>query len=238
MKIKIQNRFGVTPNNLLSNPNITFKAKGLYWYIQSKPDNWDFSAIRITLETKDGRDWISAGLQELEEFWYLKRHKYKNNKWQRKIDYELLENPQTITDNPVWTEEKTITDYPSTENPSTENPSTNKTRYTKKEIINNNNNNICEFEKFRIIYKRKIDKGRAEKSFNRLTPQDKILAVDGAKKWTAKWASEKTEIEFIPHPTTWLRNKRWETIATITRKKSPTNAYQDQPDSFLDWFNN
>jgi hypothetical protein len=236
MKIKIQNRFWIIPNALLVNPNITLKAKGLYWYIQSKPDDWDFSAVRIAYETKDGRDGISAGLQELEAFGYLIRNKYKNDKWQWNIEYELLETPHTITENPVWTNEETRPDYPATENPTTEKPATNKTRNTKKEIQNNNNDNICEFDNFWLIYKRKIDKGRAEKSFNRLTTQEKILAVAGAKKWAEKWDAEKTELEYIPHPTTWLNNKRWEIIPPIKKGKSPANAYQDQPDSFLEGF--
>jgi len=109
----------------------------------------------------------------------------------------------------------------------------------KEEYIKQNNikdNNICEFDNFWLIYKRKIDKGRAEKSFNCLTTQEKILAVAGAKKWAEKWDAEKTESEYIPHPTTWLNNKRWETIPPIKKGKSPANAYQDQPDSFLDGF--
>lgn len=80
MKIRIANRFGVTPNDLLTNPEITLKAKGLYAYIQSKPDNWDFSALRIAYETKEGRDSIQSTLRELEKYGYLIRTKYKNQK--------------------------------------------------------------------------------------------------------------------------------------------------------------
>ncbi len=238
MKIKISNRFWITPNSLLFNAKISFKAKGLYWYIQAKPDDWDFSAVRIALETKDGRDGISAGLQELEEFWYLRRHKFKNQKWQWEIEYELLESPdlteKTTPENPGWTQE-TTPENPSTENPSTEKPSTNKTRSTKKEI-QNNSDNISEFESFWLIYKRKIDKGRAEKSFNLLTAQEKILAAGGAKKWTEYWDADKTDLQYIPHPTTWLNNKRWQVEPPKATKKAPANAYQDQPEGFLEGF--
>jgi hypothetical protein len=107
--------------------------------------------------------------------------------------------------------------------------------------INNNiiNNNICEFEDFWSLYKRKIDKGRAEKAFNRLDTEEKILAIEGAKKWARYWEADKTEMQYIPHPTTWLNNKRWqvEPPAIQTKnKKAPANAYQEQPESFLDGF--
>ena len=67
MKINIANRFGVIPNELLNNPNVSFKAKGLYAFIQSKPDDWDFSAERIATQTSDGRDAIRSALKELED---------------------------------------------------------------------------------------------------------------------------------------------------------------------------
>lgn len=67
-KLRINSRFGVIPNSLLTHKEITLRAKGLYGYIQSKPDGWDFSSERIAYETKDGRDSIRAGLKELESF--------------------------------------------------------------------------------------------------------------------------------------------------------------------------
>lgn len=76
MKIKIANRYGVTPNELLCNREVSAKAKGLYAYIQSKPDDWDFSAERIALEMRDGRDGIQAGLRELETSGYLVRTRF------------------------------------------------------------------------------------------------------------------------------------------------------------------
>ena len=79
MKLKIKSRFWITPNELLQDENISWKAKGLYWYLQSKPDNWDFSAEKISREAKDGLDSTKSGLQELEKAWYLERKKFKNN---------------------------------------------------------------------------------------------------------------------------------------------------------------
>lgn len=66
-KLKIVNRYGITPNEVLNNKNLSWKAKGLYGYIQSKPEDWDFAVNRITEDAKDGRDGTANGLKELED---------------------------------------------------------------------------------------------------------------------------------------------------------------------------
>ena len=93
-KLTIKNRYGTIPNHVLNDPRLSFKAKGLFGYLQSKPDGWKFSATRITSQTKDGLDAVRAGLKELENTGFLKRVATKNSKGQYDgYDYILLENP-------------------------------------------------------------------------------------------------------------------------------------------------
>lgn len=73
MKVHVSKRFATIPHDLLYHPEISAKAKGLYAYIQGKPEGWDFSAERISLEMSDGRDGILTGLQELVRAGYLIR---------------------------------------------------------------------------------------------------------------------------------------------------------------------
>jgi uncharacterized phage protein (TIGR02220 family) len=91
--IKIQRFFGAVPNDLLNNPDISFKAKGLYAYLNSKPDDWDFSIESISSQVKEGIDSVRAGIHELEKHNYLKRIKRQNEKGFWEIDYMLFENP-------------------------------------------------------------------------------------------------------------------------------------------------
>lgn len=91
--IKIQRFFGAVPNDLLNNPDISFKAKGLYAYLNSKPDNWDFSVEGIAAQVKEGIDSVRAGIHELEKFGYLKRMKHQNEKGYWDVDYMLFECP-------------------------------------------------------------------------------------------------------------------------------------------------
>ena len=119
-KLTIKSRFWIAPTEVLNNPDLTFKAKGLYTFLQSKPDSWKFSAKRISQQTKDWIDGVNSWLQELEKSWLLERKKYQNEKGQFDIEYILYE---TIGENPVR-EEKTIRENPVLENPVLENPLT------------------------------------------------------------------------------------------------------------------
>ena len=92
-KLRIENKYWVTPNHILNNPDLSFKAKWLFGYIQSKPDGWEFSVERIMEDSKDGRDSISAWINELEIAWFLQRIKSQNGLWHWEIEYVLYINP-------------------------------------------------------------------------------------------------------------------------------------------------
>ena len=66
------------------------------------------------------------------------------------------------------------------------------------------------FDKFYKLYPRKIGRVVAQRSFKKLNKRDKQLAYDGLVNYIKFWESSKTEKQFIPHPSTWLNQKRWE----------------------------
>lgn len=76
----IKQSFSWEPNSIINNPNISMKAKGLWLYMNSKPEGWDFAADRIALECSDGRDSIRAGLRELIENGLLSAKKKADGK--------------------------------------------------------------------------------------------------------------------------------------------------------------
>lgn len=114
-KLYISDKFGQTPNELLNKKEVSLKAKGLFAYLQSKPEGWEFSAKRISKESKEGPAAVRTGLKELEEHKYLTRKpvKDKKGKWNG-YDYTLHLKPKDCPS----------CDYPQTDNPSTDNPST------------------------------------------------------------------------------------------------------------------
>lgn len=98
-KIKIHRDYGVTPHGLLYDPTASMKARGIYGYIQAKPDDWDFSAESIAAESADGRESIQTWLRELEKLGWLERIKSRNTHGQWSIEY-ILHSASTVTGNP------------------------------------------------------------------------------------------------------------------------------------------
>lgn len=227
-KLRVQNRFGIIPNDLLNDPKISLKAKGLFGYLQSKPDDWDFSADRIKNDTKENRDAILSWLKELEQFWYLQRNRYKTEKWQWWVDYILYDKPHFDTsssvENPQWTEDETSVENPTQENPTQENPTYNKERDTKKEIqkkiyIDNEaiNNFIIEF----IENRKQLKKPMTDLAITKL--------VNKCQNWLLKYKDDQIKLFFdIAIESGWQGVFELQTAQQSQKqqKKPQTFAYQ------------
>ena len=132
-KIKIHSRYGVIPNELLNNKEITFKAKGIYAYIQSKSDDWDFSCEKIAVQSRESVDAIKTGIKELESAGYLKRTKIHNEKGYFDTEYILYEKP--MVEKPSM--ENTYLEVPAKEIPTMDFPLTdNGTNNSNKDLSN------------------------------------------------------------------------------------------------------
>lgn len=139
-KLYIKRNYGQTPVELLNNKNVSMKSKGMYAFIQSKPDMWSFSAKRISNQIKEGISTVNSCLQELEREGYLERVKVKNEKGHWDIDYILHENP--VVKNPTL-------ENPATENPVTENYANNSNiDYSKKDYSNKHNSSAKKSKDF------------------------------------------------------------------------------------------
>lgn len=79
------------------------------------------------------------------------------------------------------------------------------------------NNIYSSFEQFWLYYPRKVGKGAAEKAWVKAvqsTEASVIIASLGSHKFSE-------DINYIPHPATWLNQRRWEDVPTV---KSPPAA--------------
>ncbi|MBT7350538.1 hypothetical protein HN803_07200 [candidate division WWE3 bacterium] len=54
-------------NEVLNSKLLTFKAKGIYAFMMSKPNGWNFTIRSMAKQVKDGEDGIRSGLRELRE---------------------------------------------------------------------------------------------------------------------------------------------------------------------------
>ena len=70
------------------------------------------------------------------------------------------------------------------------------------------------FNRFWRTYPRKVDKQRALAEWRKLAPDpelvERILQALGKQCTSSQWQ----DVEYIPHPRTWLHNRRWEAVET------------------------
>lgn len=123
-KIRKQYQRGFTTldNTPLNDEHLTWKAKGLFAYLWSKPDDWDYRVTEVAKHAVDGIGSTSTGVNELEKAGYLKR---------------TQKNENGVFGDSVWTlSEKPIFKNPITENPISDNASTEKPYTENRKLLN------------------------------------------------------------------------------------------------------
>ena len=82
-----------------------------------------------------------------------------------------------------------------------------------KGIMEKGNNNIsCLFDQFWKAYPRKESKPNAKKAFEKIKPDEELLQkmLTAIEKWKATDQWQEDGGRYIPHPSTWLNQRRWE----------------------------
>ena len=72
------NPYAIVDKGFLDNPNLTAKAKGIFAYLLSKPDNWRVHLNHLVTVFQDGHTAIRSGLKELQAAGYLVRAAIRN----------------------------------------------------------------------------------------------------------------------------------------------------------------
>lgn len=204
MKIKkVDTNFTQVSNNPLNDKRLSWKAKGVFAYLYSKPDDWDFSSDRIKKDSKDGRDALLSGLKELEEVGYLKRKKLPTGK----VEYVLDYNPNT--------EKPTLGQNPDPENPTMGKSHSGKTRRISNTEYNTNTKEeqtSVLFEEFWKEYpNRKRDRDKCLEKFSSFKEDIQKVIVEDVKVRKVRHSDwVKNDHQFVPAPLVYLRNKRWE----------------------------
>lgn len=151
---KKEKEFVQIPNSILTNPNISLKAKGVLSLILSLPENWNFSIEGIVSKCKESRECVASAIKELESAGYIKREIVRGSDGKIiRMEYEVFEKP--LVENQK--EDNLSTEEPLTENPMTvlpdeENPWENNIKIKKKE----NNNIYKQTQSYPILFDQKI----------------------------------------------------------------------------------
>lgn len=58
---------------------LSYRAKGIYAYLISRPDGWKYNMTNVINTSTDGRESVQKGIKELEKVGLLKRIKAQNH---------------------------------------------------------------------------------------------------------------------------------------------------------------
>lgn len=235
MRIKKQYQKGFTTvdNLVLNDTNLSWKAKGLFVYLWSQSDEWDFYETEVVKHSTDKIASLKSGLKELEQQGYLKRQRKRDDKG------HLKENEWILSDNPML--ENPMLDNPMLGNHTLTNTNNNNTNNNKDESNsakeNKDKNNSNKKNKYNLNYTEFIDwfneetdrqfesgnkntieifrkniEGRFKKGY---TKQDIYLVTkDKAKEWKNNEKMKKNL-----QPSTLFGDKHFEEYLTLAKER-------------------
>lgn len=154
---KRQSNFVNVANSFLRDERISFKAKGLFCYMFSMSDDWNFTIKSIAKQQKDGESSIISSMNELKEFGYIEYTKHQDG-----------------------TGTYFLNDEPNLENPNVENPNLGKSTRIKKEQLDKNKNSkydaFITYLKSKSKYKTKVSKTKeGEKLFKQIEDKKQLI---------------------------------------------------------------
>lgn len=148
----IKNHYVNIDQQLIRDESLSWKARGIFMYLWSQTDEWDFYAKEVAKHAPDGIDALNSGLDELEKGGYLTRERKRDKQGQlRGTDWILHEKPKKASPKSKTpkldfpTQDKPIQDKPIQEKPIQENPNlsiTNLKNYQLKELSTKSKYNV------------------------------------------------------------------------------------------------
>lgn len=188
--------FTQIPNQIINDKKVSFKAKGLYLYFVSKPDEWEFSLSGITSQAKESMPTVISIINELIENGYMEKIKRRNSNGKQEVNQYLLH--ESPTDSRNLTQKTRFSKFDA-ENMSTSNTKHSNTKLKNKELVQENKTTERkEKEKESSSTSADFKIWAKEKSKDKLNPSSYAYALE--KKY--KENDENIIIEF----SNWLNN--------------------------------
>jgi hypothetical protein len=138
---KTQVPFSQTPNELLKDKQISLTSKGLYAFMQGKPDNWNFTIASMQKQLKEGQRAIRSALTELKETGWLSYEKHNDGTGTYTVNITpVLETPkvQSVEVDNAKVAKRTdgVNSHVSDEDPNVQNPYVQNAMMAKRTRIN------------------------------------------------------------------------------------------------------
>lgn len=75
-------------------------------------------------------------------------------------------------------------------------------------LVTDQEQDVATFDDFWLLYPKRMAKKDAKKAWDKLSEPQKTAALIACANWRNIWAAK--DVEFLPHPATWLNGERWE----------------------------
>lgn len=111
-------------NEVIRDKKLTWKAKGIFLYLWSLPDDWSYYETEVEKHASDKLASLKSGLKELETYGYLSRKRGRDTKG------KLGESIWTLHEHPTC-------DYPTLDKPTLDNPTLDNHTLLSTECTNN-----------------------------------------------------------------------------------------------------
>lgn len=169
-----------------------------------KPGQFITSAKSIAEKAGIGitRQNIRSALCKFENYEFLTKEATKTGMLVSIVNWEFYQS-----------NEEEPTNLPTNSQPTAnQQPTTNKNVKNTKNVKNLKEVYMANFDRFWSVYPKKINKESARKAWVKIKDTDDLIEtmIQALEKAKASRDWQKEQGKFIPHPATWLNNKRWE----------------------------
>lgn len=228
VKIKRQRKsnFTVIDNTVLQDTELTFKAKGLFAYLWSQSDKWNFYETEVVKHSKDGISSLRSGIHELEERGYLQRKRIRVKGKLKDSMWILSETPnlENLSLENLNLENSTLINTNSNNtNLNKDNRSSDKSsdRVSEKQLEE-------DFSKLWKLYPRKEGKKKAYEAYKRAIKQgvtNKEIQA-GIVNYLKQIKIQGTDKKYIKQGSTWFNGNCWDDEYSVGSNNSPVNKKQ------------
>lgn len=97
IRIEKTSQYSVISNACANDARLSWKSKGVFLYLMTKPNHWHIKTDGLLKASTDGRDATRKALSELEKLGYLKRTKRRGEDGKWVWDSILYEDPGQVS---------------------------------------------------------------------------------------------------------------------------------------------
>jgi hypothetical protein len=212
-----RDRFTVVHNRTIEDDRLSFRALGLLVFVLSKPDNWKTHVNHLSTTHSEGREAVRSALTELETCGYVER------RWVRGVGEATPSVHYLVSELPgcpeIGNPGNRDAQKPATSNEGskevvkTDSQTKGRVKIIRPEGDERSDSELltAAFDAFWEKYPRKVAKPAALKAWPgavKLAGGDLRRIVKGVRRYADD--ANLPEKQFIPYPSKWLREGRWD----------------------------